>query len=62
MDAAHGGLMTYFSIPQQTVRELEENGFQSMRILGGDYPRPGHLYTTDWYYYVFSKAEITGEK
>lgn len=62
MDAAHGGLMTYFSIPQQTVRELEENGFQSMRILGDDYPRPSHLYTTDWYYYVFSKAEITGEK
>ncbi|HTC48087.1 MAG TPA: class I SAM-dependent methyltransferase [Candidatus Aquilonibacter sp.] len=62
MDAAHGGLMTYFSIPQQTVRELEENSFQSMRILGDDYPRTSHIYSTDWYYYVFSRTEITGEK
>lgn len=62
MDSAHGGLMTYFAVPRRIVQELEPLGFRSRRILADDYPRVSRLYTTDWYYYVFSKAEATGEK
>ncbi len=62
MDSAHGGLMTYFGTPKNIVQDLQPIGFQSMRVLGDDYPRVSRLYTTDWYYYVFSKAEGMGER
>jgi SAM-dependent methyltransferase len=62
MDPAHGGLTTFYSTPVQTVRELEANGFHVVQIMGDDYPRTSHLYSTDWYYYVFSRTETIGEK
>jgi hypothetical protein len=62
MDSAHGGLMTFFAIPRKVLQELELTGFRLMRILGDDYPRPSHVYSTDWFYYVFAKSEALGEK
>lgn len=62
MDSAHGGLMTYFTVPRKAVHELEPIGFRPMRVLGDDFPQVSHLYTTGWFYYVFSKTEITGKK
>jgi ubiquinone/menaquinone biosynthesis C-methylase UbiE len=62
MDSAHGGLITYFGTPKNIVQELQRTGFQSLRVLGDDYPRVSRLYTTDWYYYVFSKTEGMEEK
>lgn len=62
MDSAHGGLKTFFAVPRKIAQELEPIGFQLLRILGDDYPRVSHLYSTDWYYYVFSKTETSGEK
>jgi hypothetical protein len=43
-------------------RELSGFGFRLLRVLGDDYPQVSHAYITDWYYYVFSKAEAPGEK
>ncbi|HVI07441.1 MAG TPA: class I SAM-dependent methyltransferase [Candidatus Binatia bacterium] len=60
-DPAHGGLETHGAIPAAVVRETQACGFQSVRILGDDYPRPSRVLVTDWYYYVFSKI-ATGEK
>jgi len=62
MDAAHGGLRTHFSTPEKVGQELGGFGFRLQRVLGDDYPRTSHRYVTDWYYYVFSKAETTEER
>ena len=48
--------------PERVSRELGRFGFRLLRVLGDDYPRSSRLYVTDWYYYVFSKTEATGEK
>jgi hypothetical protein len=61
-DPAHGGLKTHGATPEKVTRELGEFGFRLLRGLGDDYPRASRLYVTDWYYYVFSKTEATGEK
>jgi SAM-dependent methyltransferase len=61
-DPAHGGLMTHFAAPEKVTHELGEFGFQLLRILGDDYPRPSRRYVTDWYYYAFAKSGATGEK
>jgi SAM-dependent methyltransferase len=55
VDSAHGGLLTHYSIPTRVVAELDSLPFRPERILGDDYPRPGHPFATDWYYYVFVK-------
>lgn len=62
MDSAHGGLTTYFAIPRRIVQESAPIGFRLLRILGDDYPRVSRVYATDWYYYVFSKAEEVGRE
>jgi len=56
MDSAHGGLLTHYGTPQRVLAELAALQFRPERILGDDYPRSSHSYTTDWYYYVFTKT------
>jgi ubiquinone/menaquinone biosynthesis C-methylase UbiE len=62
MDPAHGGLKTHLAMPVKVVQELDRFGFQLLRQLGDDYPQPSGLYVTQWYYYVFSKTQLSGEK
>jgi ubiquinone/menaquinone biosynthesis C-methylase UbiE len=57
VDPAHGGLVTHYAVPKQVIAELERQGFRLLRFAGDDYPRQSHAYVTDWYYYVFQKAE-----
>jgi SAM-dependent methyltransferase len=59
MDSAHGGLMTHCCTPTHAIAETSTFGFRLERVLGNDYPRRSHQLLTDWYYYVFSKAEKT---
>jgi hypothetical protein len=40
----------------------DANSDKIHRVLKDDDPRVSHLYSTDWYYYVFSKTETSGEK
>jgi hypothetical protein len=61
-DPAHGGLKTHGATPEKVRQELGGFSFRSLRVLGDDYPRISRRYVTDWYYYVFSKTEATGEK
>jgi SAM-dependent methyltransferase len=61
-DPVHGGLRTHLATPERVKRELSGFGFRLLRVLGDDYPQVSHAYITDWYYYVFSKAEAPGEK
>jgi SAM-dependent methyltransferase len=62
IDAAHGGMRIHLSTPEKTERELNRFGFRLLRVLGDDYPQASRLYVTDWYYYVLSRAEATGER
>jgi len=62
MDPAHGGLKTHLAVPRKVERELGGLGYRMLRMLGDDYPRVSRPYITDWYYYVFSKTGVTGEK
>jgi ubiquinone/menaquinone biosynthesis C-methylase UbiE len=62
LDPAHGGLRTHFAAPKKVVGELARFGFQLLHKLGDDYPQPSSLYVTRWYYYVFSKTQVSGEK
>jgi ubiquinone/menaquinone biosynthesis C-methylase UbiE len=59
VDPAHGGLLTHYSVPGRVITELEQHGFQLLRFTGDDYPRHSRPYLTDWYYYVFQKAETS---
>lgn len=49
-------LMTHFWVPAKVIRELIRTGFQFNAMQGDDYPLRSHILTTEWYYYVFSKA------
>jgi SAM-dependent methyltransferase len=62
MDAAHGSMRTqiHFSTPEKVEQEVSRFGFRLLRVLGDDYPRISGHFVTDWYYYVFSRAEATG--
>jgi SAM-dependent methyltransferase len=62
IDAAHGGLRTHGATPEKIISEAGRFGFRLLRLLGDDYPRSSQLYITDWYYYVFSKSGVSGEK
>ncbi len=55
VDSSHGGLFTHYSVPDRVIAELNRTGFRVERVLGDDYPVVSHLYSTDWYYYVFTK-------
>jgi len=57
LDPAHGGVLTHYAVPEQVIAELQQQGFQFLRLAGDDYPRRSRAYVTDWYYYVFRKAE-----
>jgi ubiquinone/menaquinone biosynthesis C-methylase UbiE len=59
VDPAHGGLRTHYAVPERVIAELEQHGFRFLRVAGDDYPRHSRLYVTDWYYYVFQKAETS---
>jgi SAM-dependent methyltransferase len=54
VDPAHGGLLTHYSVPGRVITEVE-----FLRLAGDDYPRRSQAYVTDWYYYVFRKAETS---
>jgi SAM-dependent methyltransferase len=56
-DPAHGGLLTHYAVPERVVAELEEQRFRFVQFTGDDYPRQSWAYVTDWYYYVFQKAD-----
>jgi len=59
VDPAHGGLLTHYAVPERVIAELEQHGFRFLRFTGDDYPRHSRAYVTDWYYYVFQKAETS---
>ena len=56
LDPVHGGLMTHYATPERMIREVANAGLSLRRVLGSDYPKRSHRYTTDWYYYVFVKS------
>jgi hypothetical protein len=58
VDPAHGGVLTHYAVPERVIAELEQQGFQFLRLAGDDYLRRSRAYVTDWYYYVFQKAEM----
>ena len=60
VDPAHGGVLTHYAVPERVIAEVEQQGFQFLRLAGDDYPRRSRAYVTDWYYYVFRKAETSG--
>jgi SAM-dependent methyltransferase len=57
MDKAHGGTTIHCATPERAERELARFGFRRLRVLGDDYPHVSRRYITDWYYYVFARAE-----
>jgi ubiquinone/menaquinone biosynthesis C-methylase UbiE len=57
VDPAHGGVLTHYAVPKRVIAELEQQGFQFLRLAGDDYPRRSRAYVTDWYYYVFRKLK-----
>jgi ubiquinone/menaquinone biosynthesis C-methylase UbiE len=60
-DSAHGGLITHYWTARHAIAEVSSFGLQLKAQLGEDYPRPSHEFITDWYYYVFTKAEAVRE-
>lgn len=48
--------------PSRAVGEFEKHGFRIERVLGDDYPRVSHQYTTSWYYYVFFQIRRCGRR
>jgi SAM-dependent methyltransferase len=61
-DPAHGGVHTHYASPENVAQELAGFNFRLLRVLGDDYPRISRPYVTDWYYYVFSKIGVAGER
>jgi len=55
LDPSHGGVLTHHAVPERVIAEVEQRGFQFLRLAGDDYPRRSRAYVTDWYYYVFRK-------
>jgi ubiquinone/menaquinone biosynthesis C-methylase UbiE len=56
-DSAHGGWMAHCWTPARVREELARFDFRQAAVQGDDYPRHSRELVTDWYYYVFSKAE-----
>jgi SAM-dependent methyltransferase len=59
VDPTHGGVLTHYAVPERVIAELEQEGFQFLRVAGDDYPQGSRAYVTDWYYYVFRKTETS---
>ncbi len=59
LDSVHGGLMTHYWIPSRAIAEVSRFGFEVITFMGDDFPRTSRRFTTDWYYYVFSRTEIS---
>jgi ubiquinone/menaquinone biosynthesis C-methylase UbiE len=59
LDPAHGGLTTHCWVPYRVIADLQKQQFRIEKVLGDDYPHASGEYTTDWYYYVFSKSNST---
>ncbi len=59
LDPTHGGLLTHYAVPARVIAEAQQQGFQLLQIAGDDHPRPSRAFVTDWYYYVFRKAEAS---
>jgi ubiquinone/menaquinone biosynthesis C-methylase UbiE len=55
VDSVHGGLLTHYAAPGEVHRELRAADFELLQIAGNDYAEKSREFTTDWYYYVFSK-------
>jgi SAM-dependent methyltransferase len=55
VDSAHGGLLTHSWIPERVIGEMAGLHFYLRRVMANQYPRGGHRYSTNWYYYVFTK-------
>lgn len=55
VDSSHGGIYTHYWIPARLVQEMNAADFRVERVVGDDYPQASHGYSTDWYYYVFTK-------
>jgi SAM-dependent methyltransferase len=62
-DSAHGGLLIHCGVPERVIAEVQRFDFQHLKTLGDDYPRTSREYVTEWYYYVFEKAQrsVMGE-
>jgi ubiquinone/menaquinone biosynthesis C-methylase UbiE len=56
-DPVHGGCMTHCCTTTRVREELAQFNFQQKAVLGDDHPRRSRKLVTDWYYYVFSKAQ-----
>jgi SAM-dependent methyltransferase len=56
LDPAHGGLITHYWVPERVAAELARFDFHLITLLGDDYPSRSRALMTDWYYYVFSRA------
>jgi len=56
-DSAHGGLLIHCWIPERVLAEVQRFDFQHISTLGDDYPRTSREFITEWYYYVFEKAQ-----
>ncbi len=56
-DPAHGGWRTHCWTPVRAREELSRFQLRQEAVLGDDYPKRSHEVLTDWYYYVYSKAE-----
>ncbi len=55
VDPTNYGLLTHYSTPRLVIREVESLHFRLQSVVAQDYPHEGNLYTTGWYYYVFTK-------
>jgi ubiquinone/menaquinone biosynthesis C-methylase UbiE len=60
-DPAHGGLTTHYWTARRAIDEVSSLGLRFEAQRGDDYPQRSHQLVTDWYYYVFTKAEAVRE-
>ena len=54
-DPTHGGLQNHYALPTKVVAELNQFDFRLLEVLPENYPVKSSVYSTRWYYYVFTK-------
>ena len=54
---AHGGLLMYYALPDRVIAQVTSLGFELLREMPENYPRPSRQYGTRWFYYAFAKAD-----